>query len=224
MKATKVVIVGIIVFALVSTVGIGMGSQRTTVSGGKIPALAFHDNWLHLWEDHVTWTRLVIIGVLDGTPAGALDEYETRLLQNYEDMEEALEPFYGEARSHAFGDLIEEHLGIAVLILQDLKNGTDPTADLDAWYANAGELADMMNQLNPTYWPDDMANKMWDDHLDATAAEAVAHFSHDWKADTEAYNVVVELSIEMANFVSNGLILQFRSMFNGSDIAMRPNI
>jgi hypothetical protein len=139
-------------------------------------------------------------------------------------MEEALEPFYGEARPDAFGDLVEEHLVIAVLILQDLKNGTDPSTDLAAWYANAGELADMMSQLNPTYWPVAAANKMWDDHLDATAAEAVAHFSHNWKADTGAYDVVVELSIEMANFFSDGLILQFRSMFTGSDIAMRPNI
>jgi hypothetical protein len=46
----------------------------------------------------------------------------------------------------------------------------------------------------------------------------------DWKADTGAYDAVVDLSIQMANFFSKGIILQFRTMFTGADIALRPNI
>jgi hypothetical protein len=224
MKPLRILVVGILIFALVSSVGVGIGTNKQAVSGGKIPALAYHDTWLRLWEDHVTWTRLVIIGVLDGTPPGALDEYAARLFQNYHDMEDELGNFYGEQRSQAFGDLLEDHLNIAVLVLMDLKNGTDPTADLAAWYANAGQIADMMAQLNPTYWPAEMANKMWDDHLDVTADEAVSHYMKDWKADTGAYDAVVDLSIQMANFFSKGIILQFRTMFTGVDIALRPNI
>jgi hypothetical protein len=39
---------------------------------------------------HITWTRMVIIGVLDSLPG--VTTYEERLLHNYEDMEMPCNP------------------------------------------------------------------------------------------------------------------------------------
>ena len=63
--------------------------------GPKISASAFHDGMRKLWEDHVTWTRLVIVDVAFGTP----DTQATleRLLQNQVDIGNAIKPFYGDA-------------------------------------------------------------------------------------------------------------------------------
>src|SRR5918996_3197303 len=65
--------------------------------------LEYHDLWRKLWEDHITWTRVVILAVLDdlaGAPA-----YTDRLLQNPGDMADVLRPFYGEDADQ-LGDLI----------------------------------------------------------------------------------------------------------------------
>ena len=34
----------------------------------KASALSYHDDWRKLFEDHITWTRVVILGVLKDLP------------------------------------------------------------------------------------------------------------------------------------------------------------
>jgi len=180
----------------------------------KSSTLAVHDTWRKLWEDHIGWTRNVIIGVLDslaGTSA-----YEARLLENYEDMEDALSPYFGDD-AEELGDLIQDHLLIAVEILTAAKAG-DEAAKADAiarWYENAHEIAVFMAEINPKYWPLSEGDPMWKEHLDATLAEAVTHLTGDFGGEVAAYDQVHDMALEMADFFSNGLIGAFPNQFTG---------
>lgn len=181
----------------------------------KESTLVIHDQWRKLWEDHITWTRMVIIGVFKELPGTAT--YTERLLQNYVDMEDALEPYYGDS-AEELGELIEEHLLIAAEILQAAQAG-DTTALNDAierWYANGHDIAVQMAEMNPKFWPLDMGDPMWSEHLDATLAEAVAHLNENFAEDVAAYDLVHVLALDMADFFSNGVIHQFPGGFRGS--------
>ncbi len=174
--------------------------------------MAYHDTWRKLWEDHITWTRMVIIGIEDslpGTPA-----YEARLIQNYEDMEDALAPYYGD-KAEVLGDLIQDHLLIAVDILTAAKAGDTNAVGtaVAAWYENGRDIARFMARLNPRHWKRADVEKMWSEHLDHTLAEAVAHLSNDFAGDVAAYDKVHDLALEMADFFSNGVIRQFDNRF-----------
>jgi hypothetical protein len=178
----------------------------------KSSRLAYHDEWRKLWEDHITWTRVVIMGILDGLPG--TDAYIGRLLQNSEDMEAVLAPYYGE-QAGVLGDLIREHLVIAAQILQAAKNG-QPLDDLIAsWYANGNDIAVQMNNMNPQFWPLEEAQRMWKEHLDATLEEATDHLTGDFAGEIAAYDKVHDLALEMADFFSNGVMKQFPSQFKG---------
>ena len=60
----------------------------------KTDPRAFQDAMRKLWEDHITWTRLVILGTFEDLPD--LAPSTQRLLQNQEDLGNTIKPFYGE--------------------------------------------------------------------------------------------------------------------------------
>ena len=203
----SVFIVALIASAAVPALAQPLAKQKTS-------RLVYHDEWRKLWEDHITWTRVVIIGILDDLPG--TETYIARLLQNYEDMEEALAPYYGD-EAEVLGDLIKDHLVIAAEILTAAHDG-DTAAMNDAierWYANAHDIAVQMNEMNPKLWPLEETEQMWVDHLDATLAEAVAHLTGDFAGEVAAYDEVHDLALEMADFFSEGVMGQFPSKFTG---------
>jgi hypothetical protein len=204
------VFVGIFIAALiVSAAAPGLAKP---LAKQKSSRLAYHDEWRKLWEDHITWTRVVIMGILNDLPG--TDSYLDRLIENYEDMEEALAPYYGDD-AEVLGDLILDHLVIAAEILEAAKAG-QPLDDLIAsWYANGHDIAVQMNAMNPQFWPLEETEQMWTDHLDATLAEAVAHLTGDFAAEVAAYDRVHDLALDMADFFSNGVIQQFPGQFKG---------
>jgi hypothetical protein len=202
--------IGIFIVALIASAAVPALAQPLATQ--KTSRLAYHDEWRKLWEDHITWTRVVIIGILDELPG--TNVYIDRLLQNYEDMEEALAPYYGDD-AEVLGDLIKDHLVIAAELLTAANNG-DTAAFNDAkarWYANAHDIAVQMNEMNPQFWPLEETEQMWVEHLDATLDEAVAHLSGDFAGEVAAYDEVHDLALEMADFFSNGVMKQFPSQF-----------
>lgn len=205
------VFVGVFIIALVASTAVPALAQPLTAK--KTSTLAYHDEWRKLWEDHITWTRVVIMSILDGLPG--TNTYVGRLLQNYEDMEAALKPYYGD-EAEVFGDLIKDHLVIAAEILTALKNGQPTEALVASWYANANDIAVQMNKMNPQFWPLAETQQMWKDHLDATLQEATDHFTGNFAGEVAAYDQVHDLALEMADFISAGVIQQFPNAFKGS--------
>src|SRR5690349_19395475 len=69
-----------------------------------------------LWEDHVTWTRNVILNIMDGLPG--TDQAVARLLQNQDDIGNAIKPVYGEAAGKELTRLLREHITEAADLLK----------------------------------------------------------------------------------------------------------
>jgi hypothetical protein len=218
MNRRKVGAMGMFLFAALFIAGLVISSASPAVavaqSGPKTSSLAYHDQWRKLWEDHITWTRVVLMGILDELPG--TNAYVARLLQNVGDMGAALRPYYGD-EADELGALIQDHLLIAAELLIAARDG-DTAAFEDArvrWYANAEQNAVQMNQMNPRFWPLEETHHMWIEHLDATLAEATTHLSGDYTGEVAAYDLIHDLALEMADFMSAGVIRQFPRQFSG---------
>jgi hypothetical protein len=208
----------------VRTASGGNGKHKGIRSEADAPvsasALAFHDAMRKLWEDHITWTRNVIISFKMNVPdrnavLPDLNAAVTRLLQNQSDIGDAIKPYYGDEAGDQLTSLLREHILIAADVLVAAKTGNaDALADAQQrWYANAHDIAVFLSTADPKHWPLEEMDQMMKDHLDATTAEAVARLQSDWSADVAAYDKVHNQALEMADMLSNGIIDQFPSKF-----------
>ncbi|WP_325175637.1 acetylglutamate kinase [Paenibacillus sonchi] len=165
-----------------------------------------------LWEQHVAWTIITIRSLVYGLPD--IDAVLPRLLQNAQDMGEALKPFYGAAAGDAYGQLIREHLVIAADLVKAAKAGDQAAAAAaeKKWYANGDQIVEFLSRLNP-YLPKEEFRKMFYQHLALTKAEAVTLLQKDYKQSVQLYDPIEKGALAMADMLSTAIIKQFPQMF-----------
>jgi hypothetical protein len=176
-------------------------------------ALAFHDAMSKLWEDHIVWTRMVIVDFAAGLPD--LKTAEARLLRNQADIGNAIKPYYGGAAGTQLTKLLRTHILDAVPVLVAAKEGEKAKLNgaLAAWYANAHQIAVFLSKANPRAWPLAMMTTMMKRHLALTTDEAVARIEGKWAADVAAYDRVHAEILQMAHMLSSGIVSQFPNRF-----------
>jgi hypothetical protein len=183
--------------------------------GKKPTAEALRMDMRSLWEDHVTWTRLAIISLTTNSP----DTQATvaRLLQNQDDIGDAIKPYYGDAAGTRLSSLLREHILIAAdLIAAAMKGDQAAVASEQArWTANADQIAEFLAAANPRFWPAGPMKEMLHDHLRLTTNEVVARLQHDWATDVKTYDEIVDQALGMADMFSEGIIGQFPERFRG---------
>ena len=155
---------------------------------------------------------MFIMSVADNTTDKAA--VTERLLKNYEDMADAMKPYYGNEKASVFGDLIEDHLLIAASLVEAAKAGNN-TAASEAekkWYENADEIAAFENSINPN-WDKTAMTTMWHDHLRLTKDEAVARLTKNYSADITAFDQIETLANTIADSMADGIVKQFPDKF-----------
>ena len=166
-----------------------------------------------LWEDHITWTRVVIISL-----AASLGDSEIaidRLMQNQVNIGNTFKPFYGDAAGDKLIALLKEHISGVAAVVMDSKAKDRFKLDMESikWYANADAIADFFSGENPSNWPQLEFRAQMKEHLNLTMAEAVARIQGMWKDDVAAYDELHLQILKMADMFSDGIIAQFPDKF-----------
>lgn len=187
----------------------------------KINPLVFQQAVRKLWEDHITWTRVYIIGALAGLPEA--DIAAQRLLQNQTDIGNAIKPFYGDGAGDQLTSLLNDHILIAADLLAAAKSG-DTTKFEDAnqrWYDNANQIAAFLSAANPENWPSSDMQSMMKSHLDLTLEEATARLNEDWAGDVAAYDKIHDEILQMADMLADGIVKQFPDKFASQEASQQ---
>ena len=176
-------------------------------------AVAFRSSMDKLWEDHIVWTRMVIVDFAANLPD--LQTAEARLLRNQADIGNGIKPYYGAKAGRQLTSLLRTHILRAVPVLQAAKSGDQAALkrSLDDWYANAHQIAVFLSRANPHNWPLKMTDAMMKRHLALTTQEAAARIQGNWAADVAAYDKVHVEILQMSHMLSSGIIRQFPSRF-----------
>jgi hypothetical protein len=206
-----------LVLAAAAALALPAASASAAPAAHVMPAAAktaaFDAQMRQLWEDHVQWTRMVIIDFAAGLPS--LKASEARLLRNQADIGNAIKPFYGAAAGKALTQLLRTHILEAVPVLVAAKAGdrTKLAAAQKTWRANAGQIAAFLAKANPEHWPLAEMRAMMLTHLDLTTREAAARLQGKWAADVAAYDAVRREILAMSDMLSAGIEAQFPEQF-----------
>jgi len=205
------------VLAVALSPSVALGKAEGLPQSSVTTKSEFHDAMRKLWEDHIIWTRQVIVDAFATGPGlPDLSFALTRLLANQDDIGNAIKPYYGDAAGNQLTALLHIHINTAGAILFDLKSGntTALNADIAAWYSNANDIAVFLNSANPNNWPLAETQAMMKHHLDDTTAEVLARFQSRWADDIAAFDTVQGQILMMADFLSDGIMAQFPQDFN----------
>ena len=183
-------------------------NMKANSSKGEQLRMAMHK----LWEDHIVWTRNVILNIMDDLPG--TEQAVNRLLSNQDDIGNAVKPFYGEAGGKELTRLLREHITTAADLLKAAKAGNNSGFDAanKKWITNADEISDFLSKANPNWKLADM-KKMMHDHLTLTTDEVVARLKKDYAADVRAYDKVHDEILMMADMLTDSIIKQFPGKF-----------
>ena len=215
--------VGVLAVALVAAACSSSSDDRAARKDG-VPQISVTDaanrqealrtDMRKLWEDHVTWTRLFIVSAAAGAPD--TDATAQRLLQNQDDIGNAIKPLYGDAAGSQLTALLRDHILTAADILSAAKAGDTAKVGTakDRWYANADEIGGFLAQANPVNWPADEMRTMMREHLDLTLSEAVNQLNGDWAAGIADYDRIHVQILGMADMLTDGIVAQFPNQFS----------
>ena len=171
-------------------------------------AVFIKDKFRLLWEQHVYWTRMVILGIAFNSPD--LEETTNRLLRNATDFGMIFRRFYGSEIGGDIENLIRDHLVIAGELVKAAKAGNTKAAAIaeKKWYKNADEIVCFLRRINP-YWSPKEMRDMWYEHLALTKQETVDILNNNFAASINTFNRIEKLALIMADDFSRGIIEQF---------------
>jgi hypothetical protein len=175
--------------------------------------VAFHDRMRALWEEHGSWTRMVIVSFAGNLPN--LTAAERVLLRNQTKIGDAVKPYYGAAAGNKLTKLLKAHILGAVAILEAARSGDGAklAQAKAAWFANGRRIADFLHGANPRFLSRGAARSMMRTHLEQVITQAVDELQGHYRASARAYAPYIRHILAMADMISGGIVKQFPGRF-----------
>ncbi len=172
----------------------------------------FHKQMQKLWADHMQWTFTTVDAFFNNT--NALEGNLTRLLQNQQDLGDAIVPYYGQEAGTELARLLTEHIELAVPVLTAAQEGNETAlgVGLEDWYRNAEEVGEFLNSANP-HWEEHDMRPMMKTHIDQTVEYSVLLLQGDYHAAIKAFDEANSHMVDMADHLSEGIANHFPDKF-----------
>jgi hypothetical protein len=177
-------------------------------------ALTFQEGMRALWQAHGTWTERAIVDFVGGLPDTNL--VVGRLLQNQQDIGNAVKPYYGRKAGNQLTALLKAHINDAVAVLVAAKSGNSAQTNkaVAAFYANGNQVAAFLHAANPAHWKLHAMRTMMRTHLNQVIALATDQLKGNYSAGIAEYNVYIDHILDMADMLSTGIMEQFPARFS----------
>lgn len=156
------------------------------------------------WLNHITLVKFYLISFFENL--SSQNAWKDAVYKNAEEILAIFAQYYPASAMQRFRKLFMEHLRLTDEVAAGLK--ADPAfsgAAMENWYINAEEIASFLSRQTPTYNETEL-RKMFYDHLDMERQQMEAYLDGDYETDIEIYLRSQQNMIELADFLTSGLL------------------
>ena len=209
---------------------LGMALPGAVLPGQDLPMVVLNEATLvfrmdsrSLWAKYA-WSLLnysiSMNSNLPGTP-----QVESRLLKAGTALGDFLVPYYGITAGNLVGDKLAAIAKVGTQVVDAVKDRRSLDKFDKIWEELIEDLADFLNQLNPTQWPKTLLIEMFTNLAQTWTKAIVSRFNENWNDNEEAINNLEKLVVtgianhvnkgfsSIADVVSRGVIAQYPSLF-----------
>lgn len=156
------------------------------------------------WLNHITFVKFYLISFFENL--SGQNAWKDAVYKNAEEILAIFAQYYPASAMQRFRKLFMEHLRLTDEVAAGLK--ADPAfsgAAMENWYINAEEIASFLSRQTPAYNETEL-RKMFYDHLDMERQQMEAYLDGDYETDIEIYLRSQQNMIELADFLTSGLL------------------
>ena len=176
----------------------------TTTQPGNNMGVYLRQRMRMAWLNHITLVKFYLISFFENL--SGQNAWKDAVYKNAEEILAIFAQYYPASAMQRFRKLFMEHLRLTDEVAAGLK--ADPAfsgAAMENWYINAEEIASFLSRQTPAYNETEL-RKMFYDHLDMERQQMEAYLDGDYETDIEIYLRSQQNMIELADFLTSGLL------------------
>lgn len=176
----------------------------TTMQPGNSMGVDLRQRMRMAWLNHITLVKFYLISFFENL--SSQNAWKDAVYKNAEEILAIFAQYYPASAMQRFRKLFMEHLRLTDEVAAGLK--ADPAfsgAAMENWYINAEEIASFLSRQTPAYNETEL-RKMFYDHLDMERQQMEAYLDGDYETDIEIYLRSQQNMIELADFLTSGLL------------------
>ena len=176
----------------------------TTTQPGNNMGVDLRQRMRMAWLNHITLVKLYLFSFFENL--SGQNAWKDAVYKNAEEILAIFAQYYPASAMQRFRKLFMEHLRLTDEVAAGLK--ADPAfsgAAMENWYINAEEIASFLSRQTPAYNETEL-RKMFYDHLDMERQQMEAYLDGDYETDIEIYLRSQQNMIELADFLTSGLL------------------
>ena len=203
-KPTKTPVGGIVIIPGTTTQPGGTTRPGTTTQPGNNMGVDLRQRMRMAWLNHITLVKFYLISFFENL--SGQNAWKDAVYKNAEEILAIFAQYYPASAMQRFRKLFMEHLRLTDEVAAGLK--ADPAfsgATMENWYINAEEIASFLSRQTPAYNETEL-RKMFYDHLDMERQQMEAYLDGDYETDIEIYLRSQQNMIELADFLTSGLL------------------
>ena len=203
-KPTKTPVGGIVIIPGTTTQPGTATRPGTTTQPGNNMGVDLRQRMRMAWLNHITLVKFYLISFFENL--SSQNAWKDAVYKNAEEILAIFAQYYPASAMQRFRKLFMEHLRLTDEVAAGLK--ADPAfsgAAMENWYINAEEIASFLSRQTPAYNETEL-RKMFYDYLDMERQQMEAYLDGDYETDIEIYLRSQQNMIELADFLTSGLL------------------